>query len=99
MRKIYNKLTADQIKRGVIFSSTLTHGRVKDETTDENFTCHEVFKIKEPHKNANIKIQQAHYKELRENATKIRRLLDDSFFNDSAYTVNRIRNEYEEQQC
>lgn len=38
LRKIYKKLTEDQIKRGVIFSSTLSNSTIEQ----ENDTVHEV---------------------------------------------------------
>ena len=41
MRKINKKLTADQIKRGVVYSSTLSTERT-EQTGD---TTHEVFKL------------------------------------------------------
>jgi len=42
MKKIYKKLTGEQIKRGVIFSSSLSSN-----TSDEGSTIHEVTKNQE----------------------------------------------------
>ena len=49
MKKVYKKLTEDQTKRGVIFSSTLSTER----TEQENDTTHEVTK-EEPNKEEQI---------------------------------------------
>lgn len=40
MKKVYKKLTEEQIKRGVVFSSCLSEGR----TEQQDDTKHEVFK-------------------------------------------------------
>ena len=41
LQKVYRKLTKEQKRREVIFSSTLTAG--KKATTEEKNICHEVF--------------------------------------------------------
>jgi len=70
MKKIYTKLTEEQKKRGVIFSSCLSVYK----TEQLNDTIHEVF-ITDKDKDE-----------------KIRRLLDDSFFNKSHFKFNIVRN-------
>jgi len=70
MRKVYKKLSEEQKKRDVIFSSCLSVCRT--ETTEG--TIHEVFKNTE------------------DKDERIRRLKDDSFFNESHFKFNIIRN-------
>jgi len=85
MKKIYKKLTDEQIKRGVIFSSCLSVQRF--ETEKDNI--HEVFKINE------IDFKDKPTYELieakNENLESIKRLKDDKFFNDSNFKFNIIR--------
>ena len=72
MRKVRKKLTAEQLERGVIFSSTLSTCR----TEMEGDTTHEVFNADD------------------EGLAKIKRLLDDKFFNRSPWTYNIIRGDF-----
>lgn len=69
MKKIYKELTRDQVKRGVIFSSSLSVDRKEGEL------IHEVLDTED------------------NKATKIKRLLDDSFFDASHFKYNIIRQE------
>lgn len=75
MKKIYLKLTEDQKRRGVIFSSTLSYTKTDDLYNVLNLhkKTHEVLSTDED-KNETIK-----------------RLLNDSFFNRSSYKYNVIR--------
>ncbi len=79
MKKIYRKLTKDQIERGVIFSSCF---QVYKETGKGSSlydgSIHEL----------DLKLYQDDYKEY---LTIKERLLDDSFFNDSHWNYNIIR--------
>ena len=73
--KIYNKLTQDQKKRGVMFSSTLSPDKSDD---DISLTIHEVF-------------LQQWVEDQQEAEETIQRLKNDSFFNMSDYGFNIIR--------
>ena len=85
MRKIYRRLTKEQIKRGVIFSSCLSVYK----TEQEEDRIHEVFKIEvNDFKNKPayelIKVQEEQQK-------LINNLKDDKFFFDSKFNYNIIR--------
>lgn len=69
MKKVYKKLTEEQKKRGVIFTSTLSTGRT--EQTGDN--VHEV-----------LTTDSDKYE-------RMKRLVKDSFFNDSPWKFNIIR--------
>ncbi len=79
MRKIYKKLTEDQLKRGVVFSSCLSEERT--EQAEDN--RHEVFKVNKVNKSDNKAVIEQH--------ETIRRLKDDKFFNPSHWKYNIIR--------
>lgn len=85
VKKIYKKLTQEQILKGVIFSSCLSTNR----TELLNDTIHEVFKINE------MDFKDKPFYELRkaidENNEMIKRLKDDKFFNESHFKFNIIR--------
>lgn len=83
MNKIYKKLTEEQKKRGVIFSSCLSVGR----TETEKDTIHEVFKVTEDKTKPNYIINRGYS----ENEEEIKRLRDDKFFNNSHWNFNIIR--------
>ena len=83
MKKIYKKLSEEQIKRGVIFSSCLSIGRT--EQADGNI--HEVLRVNEK----DFKEYRDFYKALEEQKEHIARLKDDKFFNDSHFKFNIIR--------
>lgn len=85
MIKVYKKLTDDQIKRGVIFSSCLSISR----TESLKDTIHEVFKIDESlyKDKPTYELKEV----LEENRETIRRLKDDKFFNHSHFKFNIIR--------
>ena len=85
MIKVYKKLTEEQIKRNVIFSSSLSKWR----TEETNAVIHEVFKINEEDFKAKptFELKQA----IQENEDTIKRLLDDKFFNTSPWKFNIIR--------
>jgi len=70
MKKIYRKLTQDQIDRGVVFSSTLSKMKIEQ----PGDTIHEVTK------------------DTYDKDRHIANLKDDSFFNDSSWKYNIIRN-------
>lgn len=69
MKKVYKKLTDEQIKQGVIFTSCLSEFK----TEQKSDTIHEVLNS---------------YGDKDE---RIKRLLDDKFFNDSHFIFNIIR--------
>ncbi len=77
MIKLYKKLTKDQINKNVIFSSCLSEGREEMESD----TIHEVFGIGKE----GVKI------DFDENQEEIKRLKNDSFFNNSQFKFNIIR--------
>lgn len=79
MKKVYKKLTEEQIKRGVIFSSQLC----------PNGSLFEVFKIDESlfKDKPTYELKRA----IDENRETINRLLDDKFFNKSCFVFNEIR--------
>jgi len=83
MKKIYKKLSEEQAKRGVIFSSCLSTERA--EQTGDNI--HEVIKVKQE----DFKEYRDFYKALEEQNETISRLKDDKFFNDSPFKFNIIR--------
>ena len=76
MIKIYRKLTEEQIKRNVVFSSCLSVD------SDEHNTIHEVFSL------PLSKQTKTHFDD---NQEEIRKLKDDKFFNDSRFKYNIIR--------
>lgn len=76
MIKIYKKLTKDQKARNVIFSSTLSSSKRDDELGSRT---HEVYK-------------PTTQDGWREAMDTIKRLKDDSFFNDRPWKYNVIRN-------
>lgn len=75
VRKIYRKLTKDQIDRGVVFSSTLSPYPTDDLM---GLTTHEV--TMQDFKDDRLEAEE-----------EIRRLKDDSFFNRSHFKYNIIR--------
>ena len=77
MKKLYKKLTAEQIGRGVIFSSCLSTNSI-ELTTD---TIHEVFRITEK----DFKEYRDFYKAQQEQNEQIARLKDIKFFRDSHF--------------
>ncbi|HUS50423.1 MAG TPA: hypothetical protein VMZ91_09680 [Candidatus Paceibacterota bacterium] len=77
MQKVYKKLTKDQIKRNVIFSSCLSVCK----TEQEKDTIHEVFQIGKD----GVKV------DFDKNQEEISRLKDDKFFNSSHWKFNIIR--------
>ena len=77
MKKIYKKLTKEQVKRDVVFSSCLSE--YKNEQSND--TIHEVFSIGKDGKKAQFD----------RNQEKIQRLKDDKFFNSSNFNFNIIR--------
>jgi len=85
MIKVYKKLTAEQIKRNVVFSSCLSKYR----TEELNEKIHEVFKINEE----DFKDKPAFElnKAIQKNEDTIKNLLDDKFFNSSDWKFNIIR--------
>ena len=99
MKKIYRKLTKDQKERGVIFSSCLSSETVEQENDNieelkklENGEVLEVLNKGGWIYTKQIIIQS----ELKGNGdqdleTVKKRLLDDSFFNDSHWNYNIIR--------
>jgi len=96
MKKIYKSLTADQLERGVIFSSVLIENKQQNDDL-----VHEVFSVTklltaqliklEQNKQIDYKIQSLRNEIERDNVLKIDRLLNDTFFDNSPYTHNLIR--------
>ena len=95
MKKIYLKLTKDQIERGVVFSSTLSETKTDNV---EGLMVQEVFNdiIRAKEICAEMKKPESEWlsylpmaEEL--NKEKIARLLDDKFFNGSPWKYNIIR--------
>ena len=94
MRKIYKKLTQDQIERKVIFSSDLSIDR-SDPDPHEVFK-HEIEIVDSCNQhcccNGKQNYNSNEYGKYNSMANiRIRRLLDDSFFNDSPYKYNIVR--------
>ena len=85
MKKIYKKLTEEQKKRGVIFSSCLSEYR----TEQKNDEIHEVFKINEEYFKNKPAYESIKFRN--ENDLIIKRLKDDKFFNDSHWNFNILR--------
>ena len=77
MKKAYRKLTEEQKKRGVIFSSCLSICMQEM----ENDTIHEIFGIGKDGKKVDFD----------RNQVEIKRLLDDKFFNKSHFKYNIVR--------
>tara|TARA_R100000963_G_C4541508_1_gene38429 strand:+ start:90 stop:380 length:291 start_codon:yes stop_codon:yes gene_type:complete len=95
MQKIYKKLTKDQLERKVIFSSCLSLSRTEEK--DDNI--HEVFQKEKDHTDpcnnhcgcSGWKNENEYGNQNSDANIKIKRLLDDSFFNDSPYKYNIVR--------
>lgn len=85
VQKIYKKLLKEQKERSVIFSSCLS----VDKYEHDEDTLHEVFKTNEDEykEKPAYELKNA----IEEQETKIRRLKDDKFFNESHYNYNIIR--------
>lgn len=92
MKKRNYKLTANQIQRGVIFSSVL----VQNKQTDDDIVK-EVISVSHQMKSMNLaKLSKYEIAKLEQdlhqnNDITISRLLDDKFFNPSYFTHNIIR--------
>lgn len=85
MKKIYKKLSKEQIKRGVFFASTLSTQR----TEMEGDHTHEVIQLKVD--DFKDKPAYALAQAQREQAEEIARLKNDKFFNASHFKYNIIR--------
>ena len=85
MKKVYKKLTEDQKKRGVVFSSCLSEYR----TEQPDDLRHELFKINEE----DFKNKPGYeLKKVIDNQNrKIINLKDDKFFNSSHWNFNIIK--------
>jgi hypothetical protein len=95
MQKVYKKLTADQKRRGVIFSSTLSYNRRDDEMGQRTHEVYnDIFTAKMDCAEAGkSECEWLAYLPLAEkrNQETIDRLLNDSFFNGSGWKYNIIR--------
>ena len=85
MIKVYKKLTKDQLRRNVVFSSCLSVYR----SEMENDNIHEVFKINEKEYNLLSNFNKSIFREDRKK--EVQRLKDDKFFNESRFNFNIIR--------
>lgn len=85
MKKIYKKLTEEQKKRGVVFSSCLSEYR----TEQKGDEIHDVLKIIE--NDFKDKPTYELKKAIDKNELIILRLKDDKFFNPSHWNFNIIR--------
>jgi len=83
MKKIYRKLTEEQKKRGVIFSSCLSEYKTDEyKTEQEKNIIHEVFNL-EKEKQTKVYFDK--------NQEKIALLKNDKFFNSGNWNFNIIR--------